>query len=171
MFERARHVRGDPGCLVSLRFGTDDMDFGDGVSHTMTVHEGYALLHTILRLNLAGSNVTEYWMRILTERRNFVTTTAEREIVCDVKENLGYTALDSTQGPNRLRRTARSATLTSASARVSFMTTAKRAIGRDVQAKLCYSSLGCGTELWSTVLSDTISVDDRFRCESISQAK
>ena len=23
-FQRARHVRGDPGCLVSARFGTDD---------------------------------------------------------------------------------------------------------------------------------------------------
>ena len=34
-----------------------------------------------------------------------------------------------------------------ASARVSFMTAAKRAIGRDVQAKLGYSSLGCDTEL------------------------
>ena len=60
------------------------MDFGHGVSHAMTVYEGYALLHAILRLNLAGSYLTEYWMKILTERWNSVTTTAEREIVYDV---------------------------------------------------------------------------------------
>ena len=53
------------------------------------------------------------------------TITAVREIVCDVKANLCYTAFNSTQGSNRLRSTARSVTLTSASVRVSFMTTAK----------------------------------------------
>ena len=36
-------------------------------------------------------------------------------------------------------------------ARVSFTTTAEREIGRDVQAKLCYISLDCDTELKSTV--------------------
>ena len=56
------------------------------------------------------------------------------------------------------------------SARVSFTTAAESAIGRDVQAKLCYSSLDCNTELKSTTLSDgdIITVgDERFRCESI----
>ena len=37
------------------------MDLCDDVSHTMTIYEGYALLHAILRWNLAGSDLTEYW--------------------------------------------------------------------------------------------------------------
>ena len=41
------------------------------------------------------------------------------------KENLCYTAFDSTQGSSRLQSTARSVTLTSASVRVSFTTTAQ----------------------------------------------
>ncbi|XP_028295953.1 uncharacterized protein LOC114457963 isoform X5 [Gouania willdenowi] len=69
-------------------------DSGDGVSYSVPVFEGYSLPHAVQRFPMAGVDVTMHLKKLLQEQGVSMRTTAEQEIVREMKEKCCYVALD-----------------------------------------------------------------------------
>merc|ERR1711865_437453 len=61
---------------------------------TFSVPAMYVQIQAVLSLYASGRDLTEWMMKCLMEKGYTFTTTAEREIVRDIKEKLAYIAID-----------------------------------------------------------------------------
>ena len=66
------------------------LDSGDGVTQVVPVYEGFSLPHATLRLDVAGRHLTDYLVLLLKQQGQNLSTSAEREVVRDIKERLCY---------------------------------------------------------------------------------
>uniref|UniRef100_A0AC34QBP3 Uncharacterized protein n=1 Tax=Panagrolaimus sp. JU765 TaxID=591449 RepID=A0AC34QBP3_9BILA len=70
------------------------VESGHGVTQILPIFEGCVQRNAIQRLNFGGSNLTDYLAKILTERGYYFESTADLEVVREIKERICYVAHD-----------------------------------------------------------------------------
>lgn len=66
------------------------LDSGDGVTHAVPIFEGFSMPHSIMRVDLAGRDVTRHLKLLIRKEGFYFRTSAEFEIVRTIKEKVCY---------------------------------------------------------------------------------
>lgn len=66
------------------------LDSGDGVTHAVPIYEGFAMPHSIMRVDIAGRDVSRYLRLLLRKEGADFHTSAEFEVVRTIKEVMGW---------------------------------------------------------------------------------
>jgi actin len=70
------------------------LNSGEGITQIVPVFESFLIPYRSKRLNFAGIDLTEYLRGMLMERGYTYNTSADKELVRDIKQKLCYVALD-----------------------------------------------------------------------------
>ncbi|XP_007502311.1 actin-related protein T3 isoform X3 [Monodelphis domestica] len=85
------------------------LDSGAGVSQCVPIFEGYCLPHGVLRLDLAGRDLTEYLIKLLQDHGILLLSPSDKKVVKNIKENYCYVAAnfedETTKNPAVLEKT------------------------------------------------------------------
>ncbi|WMV26723.1 hypothetical protein MTR67_020108, partial [Solanum verrucosum] len=87
------------------------VDSGDTVSHIIPVYEGHAISDAISLLNLGGRHLTDYLVKQTESYYHLAIICSASLIVCDMKETIGYVALDFEQEIDKAKECSKSPSL------------------------------------------------------------
>ncbi|SBT75332.1 actin-related protein, putative [Plasmodium ovale] len=76
------------------------LDCGDGVCHCVSIYEGYSITNTITRTDVAGRDITTYLSYLLRKNGHLFNTSAEMEVVKNMKENCCYVSFNMSKEKN-----------------------------------------------------------------------
>lgn len=87
-------IQGYLSLLASGRTTGIVCECGGGVTQITPFYEGYNLNHAIIRKNIGGNDVTNYFNDLLNYQGYYFQTSSEKEIVNDIKEKYAYVPIN-----------------------------------------------------------------------------
>lgn len=73
------------------------VESGESITNFVPVYEGYAFPHAISKIPLGGSDLTQFLIRLLIEKRYTIDTLARMKLVNDMKEKQCFVSYDFDQ--------------------------------------------------------------------------